>query len=248
MQIEGKRFWIIGASEGIGRETAKLLAKKGAKICASSMGEERLMSLIDEAEGDGHQVATCDVTCPDSVKEAHAKLKEQGTIDAVIYFAGVYEPMAWDEWNLDMNLKTIDVNFSGVFRVIEALKEDINEGALKRFILTGSVAGYRGLPKALAYGATKAATNYLAEALRLDLEEKNVTIQLITPGFVKTRLTDKNSFDMPLRITPEQAAKSIVTGIEKDRFEIHFPRVFTYIMKTLQMLPHWLYFRIAKSL
>ena len=115
-------------------------------------------------------------------------------------------------------------------------------------MLVGSVAGYRGLPKSLAYGTSKAAVNYMADALRLDLQKLNVKLQLVTPGFVETRLTDKNDFDMPMRISAEDAARAIVEGIEKDHYEIHFPRRFTYMMKLLRMLPHWLYFAIAKRL
>lgn len=248
MHLPQKRIWLIGASEGIGRDTAKRLAAGGALLCLSARNQERLDSLLQELEGTGHSAACCDVTDLQSMKEAYAIFREQGQVDVVMYNAGMYDPMAWEAWDLQKNLQTLDVNLNGAFRLVEVLREDIDASVLERIILVGSVAGYRGLPKSLAYGSSKAALNYLADGLRLDLEAKKVKLQLVTPGFVQTRLTDKNDFDMPMRISSEQAAEAIVAGIEKDVYEIHFPKRFTFIMKFLRLLPHWLYFFIAKKL
>lgn len=248
MHLPQKRIWLIGASEGIGRETAKRLSACGALLCVSARNQERLDSLLEELEGTGHMAASCDVTDTDSMRSAYEEISAFGNIDAVIFNAGMYEPMGWEDWNMDTNMRTLDVNVHGAFRMLDVLRDAINAKTLERIVLVGSVAGYRGLPKSLAYGTSKAAVNYMADALRLDLQKLNVKLQLVTPGFVETRLTDKNDFDMPMRISAEDAARAIVEGIEKDHYEIHFPRRFTYMMKLLRMLPHWLYFAIAKRL
>lgn len=248
MRIADARFWIIGASAGIGRATALALAEQGAKLCVSARDEAALQSLVAELKGQGHSYATCDVTDLQSIQTAYAELTQKDEIEGVIYFAGMYEPMGWDAWDLDTNLRTLDVNLAGSFRLIDVLRPDMDRGVIRRLILTGSVAGYRGLPKALSYGASKSALNYMAEALRLDVEKIGTKIQLICPGFVKTRLTEKNTFAMPCRITPEEAAEAIVKGIEKGSFEIHFPRRFTYFMKLLNLLPHSLYYALLRRL
>ena len=248
MHLPQKRIWLIGASEGIGRETAKRLAACGALLCVSARNQERLDSLLEELDGTGHMSASCDVTDINSMRSAYEEISASGNIDAVIFNAGMYEPMGWEDWNMDTNMRTLDVNVHGAFRMLDVLRDAINDKMLERIVLVGSVAGYRGLPKSLAYGASKAAVNYMADALRLDLQKLNVKLQLVTPGFVETRLTDKNDFDMPMRISAEEAARAIVEGIEKDHYEIHFPRRFTYMMKLLRMLPHGLYFSIAKRL
>lgn len=249
MDLAKKRIWLIGASEGIGRELAKVLAKRGAYLLLSARGEERLQSLLSELEGKGdHEIACCDVNDQASLNAAYTSLSTTTPIDAAIYLAGIYDPMAWEEWDIEKNLKTIDVNLAGAFRTVETLRPAIDAGTLKKLVLFGSVAGYRGLPKSLSYGATKAAINHFAEGLRIDLDGKETQVQLVSPGFVATRLTDKNDFDMPMRISPEDAAIAIANGLEGNAFEIHFPKKFTYLMKTLRILPHTLYFMLARKL
>jgi short-subunit dehydrogenase len=108
--------------------------------------------------------------------------------------------------------------------------------------IVASVGGYSGLPQALIYGATKAACINMAETMYLDLQPKNIAVTLINPGFVKTPLTDKNTFNMPALVSAEEAASEIIRGLERGHFEIHFPKRFTVWLKLLRILPYRLYF------
>jgi short-subunit dehydrogenase len=114
------------------------------------------------------------------------------------------------------------------------------------WVLVSSVAGYSGLPKAAAYGASKAALTYLAETSYLELQRLGISVSVVNPGFVETRLTKKNSFKMPAIITPDEAARHILSGLSKGEFEIHFPKRFTRWLKLLRLLPYGLYFRIMR--
>ena len=141
----------------------------------------------------------------------------------------------------------IDVNLHGVLRVLSYVLPAFVARDAGTIVLTGSVAGYRGLPGALGYGLSKAALIHLAENLQIDLARTNVKIRLINPGFVKTQLTDKNDFAMPFIITPHAAAKAIMRGLRGNRFEIHFPKRFSYLLKLLRLLPNGLYVRLMRE-
>ncbi len=246
MQIEGKIFWLVGASAGIGKALAYRLAEEGTKVAISARSEDDLNAMAEDI-GEACLPVPLDVTDPKTIAKARDHIfKQWDHIDAMVYLAGAYDPMSTKEMELEKVETFMDINVNGCLRVIDSIMphfRDHNQGAV---IITGSVAGYIGLPKAAGYGMSKAALNYLAEEMRIDYADTGIEVRLISPGFVKTRLTDKNDFKMPARITPEKAADYIVKGLKGNRFEIHFPKRFTFFMKLLRFLPYPLYFWLTR--
>jgi short-subunit dehydrogenase len=246
--LENKRIWLIGASFGIGEALAKQLAVRGAKLVLSARSSDKIHQLAATLGKQGCAV-TCDVTDYQSVLMAYQEaLATFGGLDMVIYNAGAYEPASAAEFNLEQIEQMINVNLHGAIRVVHTVLPDMKRQAYGAIVLVGSVAGYRGLPKAMGYGLSKAAIIHLAENLRQDLDGTGIAVQLVNPGFVKTRLTDKNHFAMPLMVTPEKAAHFIADGLEAGRYEIHFPPLFTWFMKTMAALPASAYFWLSKRL
>ena len=240
--MKGKRIWLIGASEGIGEALALQLAQDGAQLILSARNVSRLDAVKASLSGDGHRALPVDVCQLESVQQAWQAL-EGRLPDIVIYNAGTYTPMAAQQFDGAAAEAMIDVNLRGAFRVVSTVLPSYLSQNKGHVVLVGSVAGYRGLPGAIGYGASKAAVNHFAENLRVDLKRTAIKVQLVCPGFVKTRLTEKNDFSMPCMVTPQYAAKAIAKGLTSSAFEIHFPKRFTYVLKLLQLLPHRLYFR-----
>lgn len=248
MKLESAHVWLVGASEGIGRALALELLKSGASVTVSARSQDKLESLKQEA-GEGATLATvvADVTSYDSLKNAYEQIRLQSTVpDVVVFNAGIYKPAASDVAMLQDALATVDTNLNGALRLWDIVRPDMLARKQGRFILVSSVAAYRGLPTSYAYGASKAGLTNLAETLRMEMASHGITIQLISPGFVDTRLTRQNDFKMPMIITPEKAAIAIVHGLKSDTYEIHFPKRFSLIMKLLRILPNRLFFWIAK--
>ena len=241
---QGKRVWLIGASSGIGAALAGELASRGARLILSGRDGDKLKALgIDQAF-----VLPCDATDPASLAVAREALRSAcGGVDLVIYLAGDYVPMSADNFDLARAEQIIAVNFSGALRLTATVLPDLlAEGGGIAFV--ASVAGYRGLPKALAYGPGKAALIHFAECLHLELAPKGIGVWLINPGFVATRLTAQNDFAMPALLTPEQAALATVDGFNSGKFEIHYPKRFTRVMKLLAALPYAWYFPLVRRL
>ncbi|AHD02086.1 SDR family NAD(P)-dependent oxidoreductase [Leisingera methylohalidivorans] len=236
--LHGKTIWLIGASHGLGRETARQLDALGARVILSARSAEALEQLADELTQ--ARPAAVDVTDPQSVASA-ARLA--GPVDAVIYNAGAYEPLRTQNWDTDAALRMIDVNFNGALRVLGQVVPGFVKSGRGEITLIGSLAGYRGLPAAIGYGASKAALISLAETMRHDLKGTGVTVRIINPGFIKTRLTEKNSFAMPQLMTPEQAAAHVVRALQSRRFRTDFPRPFSWAIKAFALLPDWLAYR-----
>jgi short-subunit dehydrogenase len=238
---QGRRVWLVGASTGIGAAFAQELARRGARLALSARSTEKLRALaIDNA-----LILPCDATDTASLHAAHhTLLAAWGGVDLVVYLAGDYVPMRADDFDLATAERVIAVNFNGAMRLAATVLPDLNPGGGIAFV--ASVAGYRGLPKALAYGPGKAALIHFAECLWYDLNPKGIGVWLVNPGFVATRLTDKNDFAMPALLTPEQAAGELVRGFAAGRFEIHFPKRFTRVMKLLALLPYRWYFPLVR--
>ncbi|MGB7319079.1 MAG: SDR family NAD(P)-dependent oxidoreductase [Planktotalea sp.] len=236
--FQGKTYWLIGASEGLGREIAKGLVKAGAHVIVSARSETRLQELAGELGA--ATVLPCDVTDTVSVRCAAAAV---GSIDGVIYNAGAYEPMRTQDWDQDSALSMVDVNFTGALRVLGHIAPQFAAQNQGDITLIGSLAGYRGLPAAIGYGASKAALISLAETMRHDLRGSGVTIRVVNPGFIKTRLTRKNTFSMPQLMSPEMAARHVLRAMERRRFRTDFPRPFSWTIRLLDFLPDWIVYR-----
>ncbi|KIC08815.1 short-chain dehydrogenase [Leisingera sp. ANG-M1] len=237
-RFEGKTVWLVGASHGLGREIARQLNREGARLILSARSGQALEILAGELTR--AQPLPVDVTDMGSITQA-AQLA--GTVDAVIYNAGAYEPMRTQDWDTGAVLRMNDVNYNGAVRVLGQVLPEFVKAGRGEITLIGSLAGYRGLPAAIGYGASKAALISLAETMRHDLKGSGVTVRIINPGFIKTRLTDKNSFAMPQLMTPELAAQYVVAALKSSRFRTDFPRPFSWMIKLLHLLPDWLIYR-----
>lgn len=240
----GRRVWIVGGSSGIGRATASLLHQRGAKVIVSARGADALAQFTQEHPGS--VAAALDTTDAQAVRDTAKQLLAQGPIDLVCCCAGYYRGLRAQNFDLAVMLTHDETNYRGTLHVLDAvlpaLRSQVGAGHGGHISLVSSVAGFRGLPRSLAYGPTKAALTNLAEALYLDLHSEGVGVSVVHPGFVDTPLTESNPFPMPALTTPEAAARAIVHGWESGAFEIDFPRRFTLVMKLLRLLPYRLYF------
>ncbi|AEG94838.1 SDR family NAD(P)-dependent oxidoreductase [Ramlibacter tataouinensis] len=235
----GRSAWIVGASSGIGRALAAALYAQGARVFVSA---RNLAALEDFArEHPGAVPLPLDVTDAAALQAAAEVICQQGRLDWVVYCAGHYRALRATAFSLEEMLRHDRVNYGGALHLLDAVLPRLLAQRSGHISLVSSVAGFRGLPKSLAYGPTKAALINLAETLYLDLRDKGLGVSLINPGFVETPLTAGNDFEMPALMKPEQAAQAILRGWARGQFEIHFPRRFTLWMKTLELLPFRLY-------
>jgi len=241
----GQVVWLVGASTGIGRATAERLHDAGAQVVVSARNTAALAQFAQ-----GRERATSiplDVTDRAALRDATQQIvARHGRLDRVMYCAGHYKAQRATAFDLDEMLKHQEVNVIGALYLLDAvlpvLLQQAAAGQPAHVSLVASVAGYRGLPHALAYGPTKAALINLAETLYLDLQPMGVGVSVINPGFVETPLTSGNAFTMPALITPAEAARQIIAGWESGRFEIHFPKRFTLWLKALRLLGDGAYF------
>lgn len=248
MDVKGKNIWIVGASSGIGHALAQELSRRGARLALSARSAEPLQALAQEL-GPRNIALPLDVTDLAAFREAAALLvKSFGRIDGVIYMAGTYTPAPLSALAPEDARRIIDVNLMGALHCIGAALPYLRAQGSGLLALCASVAGYRGLPKAQPYAATKAALINLAESLRAEEQSYGIDVRIINPGFVKTPMTDKNDFAMPFLLTPEQAARAIADGLASRAFEIHFPKRLSLLLKLLRILPDALYFKIAGRL
>lgn len=240
----GKRYWLVGASEGLGLALAERLSRAGCEVILSARSAERLSDAVARMPGKARAVAV-DVADAGSVEAAAA---EVGAVDGVVFLAGVYWPMTAREWETAAVETMIDVNLTGAARVVGAVLPAMLARGAGHIVLTGSLSGFRGLPRAIGYGASKAGLVSLAESLRCDLEGAGVEVQLANPGFIRTRLTDKNAFNMPQIMEPEAAALAMFEHMGSGRFSRSFPVPFAWVFRLSQLMPDWLYFRIFSKL
>ena len=237
---QGKRYWLVGASEGLGRAVAHVMSRAGAEVIVSARSEDLLKSLVEELPGAASHV-TVDVSDMESVKSA---AKEVGEIDGVVYLAGVYWPMKAQEWDNEKADMMAQVNYLGASRVVGEVIGQMVERGSGHVVLTGSLSGFRGLPGAIGYSASKAGLMALAESMQADLRTHPIKVQVINPGFIKTRLTDKNDFNMPFIMSPEDAAHEVFDHMNDDAFKKSFPMVFSWFFRVSQFMPDWMYYRI----
>ncbi|MDG1286898.1 MAG: SDR family NAD(P)-dependent oxidoreductase [Rickettsiales bacterium] len=247
MTFKNEHIWIIGASSGIGEALAKELASQGATLILSARRQEELETLNGELGGD-HSVVPLDVSDSDAVQKAFKDVSlHTPKLDRVIFMAALYRPNDVDKMDVEFAKKLVEVNLLGAIYVTYATLPIFDKQKAGQLVLCGSVAGYTGLPGGQPYSATKAGIINFAESLHAEAQEY-VDIKLINSGFVRTRITDKNKFHMPMRIEPEQAVKAIAKGLRARAFEIHFPKGFTLMTKFLKLLPYSLTLWITRKM
>lgn len=235
----GKTWWIIGASEGLGRALAQALDAEGASLTLSARNAERLQSLAAPLKD--ARALPMDVTDSASVANAVAIV---GDIDGILYCAGFYEPMNAAQWDANAALAMCEVNFMGAVHVMGHLAPTFAKRGAGHIALIGSLAGYRGLPDSVGYSASKAGLMNLGESLYADLHRKGVKVQVISPGFIKTRLTKKNDFNMPQIMSPETAAGHVMHAMRGGKLSSAFPRPFAWLFTWGRLLPARLFYRI----
>lgn len=241
--FRGKRIWIIGASAGIGEALAHALAGQGAELILSARAHVALSALALQCGN--AQVLPLDLAQRDTLEAAVKQLSAATPLDAVICTAAIYDPAPVADLDAARSEMLIRINLLGTLDVARLTPALLRDGG--QLVLFGSVAGYLGLPGGQAYSATKAAVNNLAESLRIELAPR-VDVRLVCPGFVRSRLTAKNSFAMPAIIEPEAAADAVLRGMCARAFEIHFPKKFTLAIKLLRALPYAISLRLTARL
>lgn len=241
--------WVTGASRGIGAAVARRLAADGWTVAASARGASELEALAREAESQPGRIVgfPLDVSDPDACARVFMDIGTRlGPVDLAILNAGTHEPVDGTKFSVEPVRMLVEINLMGTVHCLAPVIEDFVARRCGRIAVVASAAGYRGLPTASGYGATKAALINMCEALRPELETAGVILSCVVPGFVKTPLTDRNPFPMPFLMDVEDAAERIVRGVETDRFEITFPRRFTYLLKLLRILPYRAFFAVTR--
>ncbi|MBC3871008.1 SDR family NAD(P)-dependent oxidoreductase [Undibacterium oligocarboniphilum] len=243
----GKRIWIIGASTGIGAEVARQLLEQGALVALSARNQQQLSQI---AQSYPHALTLpLDITDHPSVQAAHDQLLQHwGQFDLVLVVAGTYNAMRATSFNLADANHVLDVNVRGVYQCLAVILPTLLRQGAGGIGIVGSVAGFSGLPEALAYGPSKAAVVNLCESLYLDLRPRNIAVYMINPGFVATPMTANNDFRMPALMTAAAAAQVLIKGMEQGQFHIHFPKRFTNWLRLARLLPYRSYFYLVHKI
>ncbi len=248
-------IWLVGASSGIGEALVKQFQSLSVKLYISARNGDALNTLAKVSNN--IIPLPLDITDELAVVTAAQQIqKDSGKLDLIILNAGTCEYIDSYDVELDVVRRVMETNF---FAALQVLKHALpllranrsltasHTHATKVVFVSSSVT-YQSLPRAGAYGSSKAALRYFAECFKSDIEKEGISIQLISPGFVKTPLTDKNDFDMPFMISADNAAKRIIKGIQSTTFDIHFPKRFTWILKLMSLMPDALRFKMVSKL
>ena len=240
MSENQKKIWITGASSGIGKALAEKFASEGWQVAISARRKEILDEMAKHENISSHPL---DVTDQDQINDVFSKIiNEFGNLDLCVFSSGTYDPKLEQEINIKQNKFVMETNFFGVLYCIKSVEKYFKDKKNGHISIVSSIAAYRGLPNSSGYGPSKAALTNLAESLYFDFKKYNVRISLVSPGFIKTPLTDKNEFPMPFIKSPEYAAEKMFNGLTKSKsFEIHFPKALTLLLKFLRILPYRIY-------
>lgn len=244
MQVwAGKRYWLVGASEGLGRELALLMSRSGVELVLSARSEDKLQALADELPG-AATVVPVDVADRASVEAA---AKAAGEIDGVVFLAGLGTLIKATEWDADKVEQLFDVNLIGAARVIGQVIGPMVARNSGHIMLIGSLSAYRGLPGSIGYSASKAGLMALAESMHGDLKDTSVNVQLANPGYIETRMQDDNPHSKPFMMSPEMAAREVFEQMNTDAFHKAFPFGFSLLFRLSRFLPtaiyEWIFFR-----
>ncbi len=240
MSENQKKIWITGASSGIGKAVAEKFAREGWKVAISARRKEILDKI---AENQNISSFPLDVTNEQDCKNIFEKIIENfKNIDVCFFCSGTYDPKKEKEMNIEQNKFVMNVNYFGTLNCVKAVEKYFKEKKGGHISIVSSIAGYRGLPNSSGYGPSKAALTNFAESIYFDFKKFNVRVSVVSPGFIKTPLTDKNEFNMPFLKSPEFAAEKIYNGfIKSNAFEIHFPKQLTLLLKFFRILPYKIY-------
>ncbi len=233
----GKRYWLVGASEGLGRALAHKLSRSGAEVIVSARSEERLQELVAELPGRASYVPI-DISDSDSVTSA---VQEIGHIDGVVFLAGLATLLKAQNWDTDRVEQMFDVNLTGAARVIGRVIKPMVERDDGHIVMIGSLSAYRGLPESIGYSASKAGLMALAESIHGDLRHTNVTVQLSNPGYIDTRMQTDNPHSKPFMMTPDEAAQEVFNQMNGEAFHKAFPFAFGLLFRFSRFLPTGLY-------
>lgn len=242
--------WVTGASSGIGYAIALKLCAEGYTVVATARSGQKLEDLSNEARLanlSGSIISRPgDVTDSTQMANIVTDIADHlGGLALVILNAGVYIPVDADNLQISDFERTFAVNLTGVVNGLVPVIDAMKKQGKGHIALVSSVTGYGGLPTSAAYGATKAAVINMAESLKFDLDDMNIKIQIINPGFVQTAATDQNDFKMPAIVSAQEAADRISQGLKRNQFEITFPKRFTYVLKFINLMPYWIYFALV---
>jgi len=250
-----KNCWIIGASSGIGLELVKKYYENDYNVVISSRSLSDLENLKTTILAENPQknneifIANFDVVNIENFTDALQNILQKfPQIDLVIFASALYERFSAENFDLNLAKKIIDVNFNGFLNLLHLIIPQFLKQKSGHIACIASVAGYSGLPQSFVYGASKSALINLCEGIYPELKQKNIDLSIINPGFVKTRLTEKNNFEMPFIISPKQASYYIYQGLNAKKFEIHFPKKFTYFLKFLRILPYGFYLKMITKI
>ena len=247
MSENQKKIWITGASSGIGKAVAEKFAKNGWKVAVSARRKEKLELMSDNKNIFPFPL---DVTNTDNCKDTFKKIIEKfNDVDICFFCSGTYDPKKEQDVNLEQIKFVMDVNYFGTINCVKAVEEHFKNKRKGHISIVSSIAGYRGLPNSSGYGPSKAALTNFAESIYFDFKKFNIKVSIVSPGFIKTSLTDKNEFRMPFLRSTEFAADKIYDGlIKSNSFEIHFPKQLTLLLKFFRILPYKIYlFLIDKT-
>ena len=240
MSENQKKIWITGASSGIGKALAEKFAAEGWKVAVSARRKEILDKMSEHENIFSYPL---NVTNQDQIKNSFEKIIEDfNGLNLCVFSSGTYDPKLEQEINIEQNKFVMETNFFGVLYCIKAVESYFKNKKDGHISIVSSIAAYRGLPNSSGYGPSKAALTNLTESLYFDFKKYNVRISLVSPGFIKTPLTDKNEFSMPFIKSPEFAAEKMFNGLTKSKaFEIHFPKALTILLKIFRILPYKIY-------
>lgn len=242
-----KNILIIGGSFGIGEELCKEFADLGDNLAIVARSKDKIDELCKTLNG-SHLSISCDVSKKDDLDKLEQELFQKWQkIDLIIFCVGTYQPMNLGNFDLKKAQEIMDVNFNSFLNFIDVFLPRFKQEKIAHLAIISSVAGYFGMPNSLAYGASKAALSNLSESLFYELKKYKTKVQLINPGFVKTRLTNQNDFKMPGIISTKKAANVIIKQLTANKFEIKFPFFFAFTMRLLSILPYKLRFIVFKN-
>ncbi|MBX3421732.1 MAG: SDR family NAD(P)-dependent oxidoreductase [Pirellulaceae bacterium] len=240
------KVWILGASTGIGRELALAIAPQAAEVWISARNHEKLNEVAALAKN--IRVEPLDITDEVAVAESASRIAEGGALDLVVISSAVGLMSRLPKFDVPMYRQSMEVNYLGTVYAIAAVLPAMVQQGRGHIAMIASVAGYRGLPNGAPYAPTKAALINLAECIYPNLKRLGITVSVINPGFVETPMTSKNKFPMPFLMKPEEAARRIVRGLERRRYEIAFPTRMVYLLKLVRLLPNAVFFWLADRL